>query len=183
MFHVELRRFPHVARAFNLSREELEERIVKPWLGGAIVEFDDRQWEPARTRLAIYEGPQLRPEEMGMGRGWAGVTRAGTDVTDRILQEARGSISDFKQALLARGRLTLAEVVALAGQGHPGVKVSDRLALAEQAVWELLHQGRLTLVGPAGAVEREQWGPVLLRWQSWTDGSTAIAPLRDDLGD
>ena len=40
MFHVELRQFPHVARMFNLSREELEARILGPWLAGRELELD-----------------------------------------------------------------------------------------------------------------------------------------------
>jgi hypothetical protein len=54
--------------------------------------------------------------------------------------------------------------------------VSDRLALAERAVWELLHEHRLTLIGADGPMEREQWEPVLLRWESWSDEAIAIEP-------
>ena len=32
VFHVELRQFPHVARVFNLSREELDARFARPWV-------------------------------------------------------------------------------------------------------------------------------------------------------
>jgi hypothetical protein len=176
VFHVELRRFPHVARAFNLSAEELQARIVTPWVAGAPVELEEREWEPARCKLAIYEAPEVPPEDRGMGRGWATVTRAGEDVTARVLEQARGSVERFKAALTSRERVTLTEAVALAGQGHPGARVSDRLALAERAVWELLHEGRLTLVGPDGPLEPAHWGPVLLRWESWTDASVAVQP-------
>jgi hypothetical protein len=170
MFHVELRRFPHMARAFNLTREELDARIVKPWVGGAAFELDGRRWEPGRTRLTIYEGPELRSEEMGMGRGWSNAARAGEDVTSRMLGAARGSVERFKATLTAAGRLSLAEVVQLAGDSHPDARVSDRVALAERAVWELLHEGRLTLLGTDGALDRGSWGPALLRWEAWSDG-------------
>ena len=179
MFHVELRRFPHVARAFNLTREQLEERVVKPWVAGGSVEFDERVWEPAKTRLAIYEGPEIT--DMGLGRGWATVTRDGEDVTARVLNAARESVERFKVKLTTR--MSLAAVVELAGREHPDARVSDRLALAERAVWELLHEGRLTLTGAAGPVARDQWAPTLLRWESWSDPASAVEPLRDDVGD
>ena len=73
MFHVELRQFPHVARAFNLTREQLDERFVRAWVSGVPVEHEDRRWAPDRARLAILEGPELRLDEIGMGRGWATV--------------------------------------------------------------------------------------------------------------
>jgi hypothetical protein len=174
MFHVELRRFPNVARAFNLTAEELEHRIVAPWAAGAPVELDDRQWEPARSKLAIYEGPEIPPEERGLGRGWAAVTRTGEDVTARMLERAHDSVERFKAELLAGGRMTLSEVVARATRSHPQTRVSEQLALAEQAVWELLHQGRLALVGPEGTLARERWGPVLLRWESWHEDAVAV---------
>jgi hypothetical protein len=175
-FHVELRRFPHVARAFNLTGEELQDRIVTPWVAGAPLELEDREWEPARTKLAIYEGPEVPPADRGLGRGWATVTRAGENVTARVLEEARGSVERFKAELLTHGRLTLREVVALAGESHPHARVSDRVALAERAVWELLHAGRLALEGTA---ERDQWGPVLLSWDAWCERGAAVEPRRD----
>jgi hypothetical protein len=75
VFHVELRRFPHVARAFNLPEDQLRVRIVLPWVRGLPVELDDRSFTPDRTRLTIYEGPQVAAEERGLGRGWSTVTR------------------------------------------------------------------------------------------------------------
>jgi hypothetical protein len=173
VFHVELRRFPHVARAFNLTDEELRQRIVAPWVAGAPVKLDDREWEPARSKLAIYEGPEVPPEDRGLGRGWASVTRGGVEVTARVLEEARGSVERFKAELLTHGRLTLREVVALAGESHPHTRVSERLALAERAVWELLHEGRLALAGP---VERDQWRPALLSWEAWCEGGASVEP-------
>src|SRR5437588_1339421 len=108
MFHVELRQFPHVARAFNLTREELDGRIARRWVAGQIVELDDRRWAPERAKLAIYESRALAVEEIGLGRGWANVTRTGEVVTDRVLAETRRAIAsppaldELKHELVAR---------------------------------------------------------------------------------
>jgi hypothetical protein len=183
MFHVELRRFPHVARAFNLTEAQLDERFVRPWVAGAPVELDERTWEPAKARLTIYESDEVRPDDMGLGRGWATVTRGGEEVTERVLEQARASVARFKEALARRGRTSLPDVVALTGESHPEARVSDRLALAERAVWELLHEGRLSLRGSRGPVARERWAPVLLRWESWSDAEFAVEPSGHDVGD
>ena len=71
MYHLELRQFPHVSRVFNLTRDDLERQFVRPWVAGVIIEHDDRRWAPERSRLKILEGPELRQDELGMGRGWA----------------------------------------------------------------------------------------------------------------
>ncbi len=181
MFHVELRRFPHVARAFNLSSHELDERILLPFARGASVELDDRRWAAEKTRLTIYEGPAVAPEDRGMGRGWSLVTRDGEDVTATRLEAARGSVRDasaegalpgLKQELLAAVRtepIALSAVVALAEHRLPGRRASQSLALAEQAVWELLHAGELTLRRGDEAVAAEQWESALLTWEPWRD--------------
>jgi len=105
MFHLELRQFPHVARAFNLTREELDLRFARPWVGGETVVHDDRRWSPERARLTILEGPELRVEEIGLGRGWATAGRSSRDVTDSVLAEAkrgaqgRPAVEGFKSEL------------------------------------------------------------------------------------
>lgn len=190
VFHVELRQFPHVARIFNLTREELEHGILDPWAAGEAVECQDRRWAPDRARLEIYEGSPLRPDEIGMGRGWANVTRAGTEVTARVLEAAqearraredpaRDGVRELKQEIVARcagSRLAVHEVALLAGERHPCWRVSDRLALAERSVWELLHEGRVRLLRrlegqPPEAVEvlaRRDWEGTLLAWATWS---------------
>src|SRR5437764_417957 len=151
MFHVELRQFPSLARAFNLTREELDRRLVIPWVSGQPVELNERRWSPVKARLTIYEAPQLRPVEIGVGRGWPTVARAGEDVTSRVLAGARaagsadGAVEQFKHdvaELAMAGELALHDVLGLATERHPSWRLSDRLALAERAVWELLHQRR-----------------------------------------
>jgi hypothetical protein len=176
VFHLELRQFPHVARAFNLSRAELDQRFARPWVNGTVIEHEDRRWAPERARLTIYEGPELRPDEIGMGRGWAKVGKSSQDVTDAVLAQARrgseasSAVQAFKAMLgtAAATPIGFGEVMELAVRVYPQWRASERLALAEQAVWEMLHHGQLTLAGAGGPVAAEEWQPILLRWSTWT---------------
>ena len=183
MFHVQLRQFPNVARAFNLTRTQLDAQILTPWTAGRPVEWDERRWAPDRAKLTIYEGPTLRPEDIGLGRGWANATRTGEDVTDRLLAESKRpdarqqALAQLRDEILRRaagGSLRPQDVVGVVGDQHPDWRASDRLALAEQAIWELLHLGSLRIVhtahGGSEAVEREQWQPLLLDWATWVGG-------------
>ena len=156
MFHVELRQFPHVARAFNLTREDLDARITRPWVRGEAVELDDRRWAPERARIAIYEGRALAIEEIGLGRGWANVTRMGEAVTDRLLAEARQAVESppaldaLKQELARRAARTavgMDEALELAAQLDPDAPEGERLALARRSVLELLSDGVVKLSG------------------------------------
>lgn len=175
MFHVELRRFPYLARAFNLSREELQERFVAPWLGGRAIVLDDRRWTSEKTRLTIYEGPEVAAEDRGLGRGWSTVTRSGKDVTASLLEAASGvtPVAELKQKLLEAAPLALSQTVIF---GDSRGRASERLALAEQAVWELLHEDRLRLVRDGTVVPREKWQPILLEWETWIDRRTVVEP-------
>ena len=175
MFHVELRRFPRVARAFNLTEEELQYRIVLPWVRGTAVELQDRRFTPDRARLTIYDGPEIATEDIGLGRGWSAVTRNGQDVTAQMIETAGRFVprtSELKRELLsAAGPVPLAQAVALAGAaGRP----SERLAAAEQAVWELLHEGRVALTRAGTRIPPEEWESVLLRWETWADAEVSV---------
>lgn len=200
MFHVEVRQFPHVARAFNLSAEQLHARIVGRWVRDQMVELDDRRWAPERARLTIYEAPQLDSSDLGLGRGWGNVTRTGSDVTDRVLAAARSQLSTaspgavavapssvaapapsavvaLKQRLLeevARDQVSLERVPAMATDQGLGVRASQRLAVAEDAVWELLHEGRVRLLADGATIERDRWETVVLAWTSWSAGASRI---------
>jgi hypothetical protein len=201
MFHVELRQSLHVTRTLNLSAEELWAQIVGPWVSDQEVELGDRRWSPERARLTIYEAPALRTEELGLGRGWSNATKSGHDVTTRVLAEARQardaqqggtadrpSITQLKQDVLAccaSEPVGLAELVPLASERFPGRRVSAHLALVEQSVWELLHEGRAMLLR-AGAISqpigREQWEAVLLAWETWTPDATPRVQLLTGFG-
>jgi hypothetical protein len=179
VFHVELRQFPHQTRAFNLTREQLDARIVRPWVSDGGVELDDRRWSSERARLTIYEGPELAPDQLGLGRGWANVTRAGQDVTAQVLSEraAPAPVAELKREVVDRcgyGPLILGRLVDLAGERYPQSRVSERLALCEQAVWELLHEGGVRLTRGGGEVSGEDWQGVLLRWEAWTSDAVTL---------
>lgn len=183
MFHVELRQFPNVARSFNLSEDELHARIVGPWIAERPLELDDRRWSPEKARLTIYEGPRLAPEDIGMGRGWQNVTRGGRDVTAAVLERARGATGtdaareQFKselEGLAAAGPLSLAQALSLAAARSPGRRVSEQLALAEQAIWELLHQRRVAVVRGGTEVADDGWQPLLLSLETWTRDAREI---------
>jgi hypothetical protein len=184
MYHLELRQFPHVTRVFNLSRDELEARFVAPWVGGTIIEHDDRRWVPERTKLKILEGPELRVDELGMGRGWASASKSSADVTDALIAEARRGaearpeVEALKHAVeeVATNPIGFQDVMALAAAAHPTWRASDQLALAEQTVWEMLHQERLAMSAGGTPVARERWHPVVLSWATWA--GTSAEPFR-----
>ena len=183
MFHVELRQFPHVARAFNLTREQLDLRVLMRWVDGKPVELEDRHWSPGRAKLTVYEARQLAGDELGLGRGWSAVAGSGQDVTTRVLQEARrrSDVPDgLKERLLARleqGAVALNEVVELADA--PSGRASDRLAVAEQAAWELLHEGRVSLARDGTALGPDEWRSALLSWRTWSAGELTLSADRD----
>ena len=141
VFHVELRQFPHQARAFNLSREELDARILGPWVQRSPIELQDRRWTSDKAKLTILEGAELRPDEIGLGRGWNNATKSGRDVTAKVLEEAarhagrrRPTSSRRRSSPPARARpIALAQVVAVAAAREPQRRPSELLGAAEQA--------------------------------------------------
>jgi hypothetical protein len=195
VFHIELRHFPNVARAFNMTGEELEQKIVGPWTRDELVELDDRRWSPQRARLTIYEGRMLRPEELGIGRGWGNVTRTAQEVTERVLAQARRATAAGMSApvdtaafelsvqmlggeiaaLCAQRALRLDQLPAIIAERLPNRRASERLALLEQAVWELLHRGRVGIAHGGQLLTRDRWEPTLLAWETWTGtGDAAV---------
>jgi len=179
VFHIELRQFPHTARAFNLSEEELRTQILTPWVAGRDVERAQREFSPRKARLTVISGPELAAGELGMGRGWQQAMRSGEDVTEVTLDGARRAhgggeaLEALKQELLALCGAeppALGLAAELAGAHWPQQRVSERLALAEQAVWELLHERRLQLLAgdPSAPVPEEQWRALVMSWSGWS---------------
>ena len=167
MFHVELRQFPHVTREFNLSREQLDARVLVPWVSGKKLEAGENKWDPERAKLVIYEGRALASDEIGLGRGWANVTRTGEEVTDRLLDETRGAarsspeLDTLKRQLIElarRGPLGFDEVLALAGGLRPDATDGSRLELAGRAIWDLLGEGQLKLSRPENEPKEREGG-------------------------
>lgn len=141
--HLELRQFPHSARAFNLEPPEIA-GLLAAWIAGAPVQWGDREWEPRKAKLTILEGPELPPSEIGMGRGWPAAQRAGAEVTAQLLAGARAPAAEDRRedvlALCGTTPRTLEELLEHAGGLGP-----ERAAL-ERAVWALVVAGELRLV-------------------------------------
>jgi hypothetical protein len=182
VYHLQLRMRPHLARAFNLSAEELTRRFLAPLVNGRELIYNDREWSPRKTTVTVYEGPELPVERMGMGRGWGNVQRSGTDVTERVLRDAREQTSRhpaldrLEERLAGRlsvGAIPIAEVVGLADDLMGG-RLSERLAVAELAVWEMLHHGRARLLEDDVVVAQERWQELLLRSDSWLSEGVCI---------
>ncbi len=184
VYHVELRQFPGLARAFNLSAGEIEARILTPWAARSEVELDGRRFTPGKAKLTILEGPVLAPEQIGVGRGWGNANRSGCERTKELLAAASTPLdraaAELKDVILSKARaggLALPELPALLAQRHPGWRVSDRLALAERAVWELLHERRLELMSGARPLEAEEWERTLLDLATWTAYATTSSSI------
>jgi hypothetical protein len=186
VYHLELRQFPHTARVFNLERAEVDIRFVRPWVKGEMIDHDERRWPPERTRLKILLGPTVRLDELGLGRGWGQATKDSEDVTDAVIAQAergaqaRPEVEALKENVVqAAGQvIRFGAVAALAGVAHPGWRASEQLSLAEQTVWELLHQQRLMMLADGEPVPREGWQEVVLRWSTWTVADGARYSLR-----
>jgi hypothetical protein len=88
MFHVEVNRGVHRARVFNLSREDLVERVVQPWLEDRRITMGDREWIPRDSELKILEGPHMETTDLAFGQGWSNAERASEDVTRALLESA-----------------------------------------------------------------------------------------------
>jgi hypothetical protein len=157
MYHLQLHRFPHSAWRFNLSESEVRV-VLEPWARERIVDFGERKWSPHEATLTILEGPPLEIAQLSMGRGWRNAQRQGTDVTERLLAQARSAADASAQAAVQAAPSDAAPLadplalgVALAsllGQNpagllaawraatvrHPGLSPSETLAQAERDI-------------------------------------------------
>jgi hypothetical protein len=113
--HVELRQFPHNVCRFNISQEELR-LLVVPWAHGEWVEMGERKWSPHQAKLTVLEGPRLELEQLRMGRGWRAAQRQSKDVTEHVLEAARGAGNGPAPARTAGG----SSAVGVQGLGAAG---------------------------------------------------------------
>lgn len=163
MYHLELRKFPHVVCRFNQSEAQLRALVV-PWVRQEWVEEGERKWNVNEASLTILEGPKLSMPELAMGKGWRNAQKRSQDVTERVLgavqkggrdeqaaqnvptvqpgeapRGARGGGDDARDLDLLADSLAL-EVLALLDDG----------AVAPARVW-LMAQERLGGRGGAGS--------------------------------
>lgn len=141
MFHVEVRQFPHSARAFNLERPELDD-LLRGWAAESTVRWGEREWEPRKAKLTILEGPALDLPEIGMGRGWPEAQRRSRDVTVALLSAGAGA--DRRAEVLER---CAGAPVSLAGLR---TALGGDPAALDRAVWALVVAGELELVRRPG---------------------------------
>jgi hypothetical protein len=89
MLHIEMRQGMHSVRAFNMTEQEIDTRFLGPLLSGQEFTYEGHDWVPRKTRVRIFDHPELQTYQLGMGRGWQSVERKGVDVTETILDSAR----------------------------------------------------------------------------------------------
>lgn len=87
-FHIEVKSGLRHARSFNLTDEELQRTVIKPWLSGTPIKLGDRAWRPDESELCVLEGPELSNPELSFGQGWSNASRNSTEVTRAILGAA-----------------------------------------------------------------------------------------------
>jgi hypothetical protein len=159
VFHVELRQFPHNFCRFNMSEQDVRAAVLDAWARKEWLEFGERKWDPNQASLTVLEGPRLSMQELSMGRGWRNAQRAGTDVTERLLETSRAarvsaggagpstaehsgmglragadvqSLAVELVALLGQNPQSLMRAWQLALESHPDRSPSECLALAEE---------------------------------------------------
>ena len=167
MFHVEMRMGMNVVREFNLSDERLWLDFLAPLMADQEFVLEGHDFTPRHTRLTVYEGPELRLDQLSFGRGWQNVERTATDVTERVLERARehaghdtrpqrpvpGAADLMRERLLGRiaaGPISGHEILAIAAELMPDGTEQERLDAAQRAVWALLERDAAQLT-PRGA--------------------------------
>jgi hypothetical protein len=88
MYHLELRKFPHVVCRFNQSEAQLRALVI-PWTRQEWIEEGERKWNVNEAMLTILEGPKLSMPDLAMGKGWRNAQKRSEDVTERVLGAAR----------------------------------------------------------------------------------------------
>jgi hypothetical protein len=188
VFHVEVKQASQVARAFNLTEQELQSRLLVPLAHGGELSFADRDWDPRELRVTILEGRRLAPNELMLGRNWTNAQKVGSDVTARVLADVHAQadrralaqrVSERMLGRIAAGPLELDSAVVLVDDLLAGRPVSERLQVTAEAAWELLHRHQAALLDADGAtIARERWQPVLLAWADRSGDQATTSSIR-----
>lgn len=165
MFHVEMRTGMQVVREFNLSEQRLWVEFLAPLMADTPFSVEGHEFIPRQTRLKVYEGEQLRPDQLGVGRGWQNVERSASDVTERVLARARehtaqtrpeppaaGAAELVRERLIGRiaaGAISAQEVFAIVAELLPQADAGEQRDVARRAAWELLERD-LAQLAPSG---------------------------------
>jgi hypothetical protein len=96
MYHLELRKFPHVVCRFNQSEAQLRALVI-PWTRQEWVEEGERKWNVNEATLTILEGPKLSMPDLAMGKGWRNAQKRSEDVTERVLGAVRQGVGQEQQ--------------------------------------------------------------------------------------
>jgi hypothetical protein len=131
MYHLELRKFPHVVCRFNQSEAQLHALVVA-WTRQEWVEEGERKWNVNEASLTILEGPKLSMPELAMGKGWRNAQKRSQDVTERVLGAARDGLLQGEGGGASAGHEPPAEPVA------GGAAAGDLDLLADSLGLELL---------------------------------------------
>jgi hypothetical protein len=140
MYHLELRKFPHVVCRFNQSEAQLRALVI-PWTRQEWIEEGERKWNVNEATLTILEGPKLSMPDLAMGKGWRNAQKRSEDVTERVLgavqkggggaQGQHGGASPGAVAGMAEGAKAEGAPVAQPGEapdGRGGTRDLDLLA-------------------------------------------------------
>jgi hypothetical protein len=158
----------NVAREFNLDDRQLFVRFLVPLLSEQDLQFEGHDFIARKTRITILEGPELRPDELGIaGRGWQNAVRNGTDVTEVVLERARDHLAStessdapaakraalpgsaaLRERLIGRllaGPIALEEIRTIAHDLMPDASADELRAASDQAAVDLLNAGEALL--------------------------------------
>ncbi len=174
MYHLELRKFPHVVCRFNQSEAQLRALVV-PWTRQEWVEEGERKWNVNEASLTILEGPKLSMPELAMGKGWRNAQKRSQDVTERVLGAVRQGGVPEQQAGASAG------AVAGAGEGAPapaqpgdardgGGEARDLDLLADSLALEVL-----ALLGEQPVAPSRVWSMAQARLAAERGGAASAA--------
>jgi hypothetical protein len=117
VFHVEVSQGVHRARVFNISRDDLTDKVIQPWLEDRQITMGDRKWLPRESELKILEGPRMENPDLAFGQGWANAERASENVTRQLIETAApAAVPDAFVIETDNPEAVLAEVVGFRGR-------------------------------------------------------------------